>query len=832
MIKLKKTILTIFLVLFYTIRLIAINDYGLYLKSYSVPANERTSLILNDNAPFKIKDNFVVDFQMQIRENSAFGTILNIRDNNGIDFKFIFSVDENGKNYPAVIYNDEIHKINTKIITDKWIHLSIYYNKYENFIQIVYDNIITKIPANLNEVKDVKIIFGANTYADIAPVNIKDIKITENNLITRYWKLSRHNGNICYDEIHKIPAVCKNPLWLIDNHLEWQKVYSESDRLLNVAFDNKESNFYIINETQIKILSANSGRITRTIPIQYNSVLKYPGHLLFDSLTNSLCSYSLDYKTCMFYSLEKNKWSNEERQLGEPGHYNHGRAFSSNDSSYYFFGGYGFYKYRNELFKLNPASGKISVVDYSPKIPPRFSPAMAVVGNKLYIFGGKGNDSGKQELERKNYHDLYEIDLKTGVSKKLWENNSAKTISIMASSMFFEPSDSSFYAVSMDKNGILWNFSIKDTTITEISRPIKDETVFQDIDFSLYSSSKTNKLFLVMDKITSSHKHELTIYSIHKPFLDEKDTLQIIDSSDTHTDSNILWYTVVIILTAAIILFYQKFRLKTKAIDNNVTESTYSFNYPPIVYFNREKSSISLLGTFGIKDKNGNDITQLFTPKLKGLLIIIILYTEKTSKGVPIKKVLETIWPNKDEVSARNNLNVNLRKLRVLLENVGDLEIVNEAGFIHINWGNNTLCDYHTIISIIKQIKDDKINNKGLFDKALELLLFGPLLNNTRDEWLDEFKEYYSNMSIDLLNEILLSQGNNTEMALHITDIIFLHDPLSEEALAIKCSILFSQGKKGLAMNVYNRFCKEYKNSLGEDYKKSISDLLKDLKFK
>lgn len=62
-------------------------------------------------------------------------------------------------------------------------------------------------------------------------------------------------------------------------------------------------------------------------------------------------------------------------------------------------------------------------------------------------------------------------------------------------------------------------------------------------------------------------------------------------------------------------------------------------------------------------------------------------------------------------------------------------------------------------------------------------------------------------------------------MVLRITDILFLHDPLNEEALAAKCSVLFSEGKKGIAKSVYDRFCKEYRDSLGEDYTVPLSKL-------
>lgn len=47
--------------------------------------------------------------------------------------------------------------------------------------------------------------------------------------------------------------------------------------------------------------------------------------------------------------------------------------------------------------------------------------ASALVGDELYIFGGIGNNSGKQELSSHYYYDLHAINLKTMKSRKIWE---------------------------------------------------------------------------------------------------------------------------------------------------------------------------------------------------------------------------------------------------------------------------------------------------------------------------------------------------------------------------------------------------------------------------
>ena len=118
---------------------------------------------------------------------------------------------------------------------------------------------------------------------------------------------------------------------------------------------------------------------------------------------------------------------------------------------------------------------------------------------------------------------------------------------------------------------------------------------------------------------------------------------------------------------------------------------------------------------------------------------------------------------------------------------------------------------------------DDKLLNQ-----ILEILLYGPLLSNTIVDWLDEFKDSYSSLSIDLLRNLLNVQRNNYDTVLRIADILFLHDPLSEEALVAKCSVLFAQGKKGIVEKCFMTvFCKEYKDSLGEEYKVPLCNLYK-----
>lgn len=557
------------------------------------------------------------------------------------------------------------------------------------------------------------------------------------------------------------------------------------------------------------------------------------------------------------FSFDTERWSNEIRNTEEASNYNHARTFNPADSSFYFFGGYGFYQYRNDLYRMKYSTNQIEQVEYERPLYPRYSAAMAIVGDELYIFGGRGNKYGKQELSSHYYWGLCAINLKNKQSRIVWQKNQPQEEgTIMASTMYFEPSDSSFYAVSTNKGGVLWKISMKDSVYSEVSKPIYNESTYQDSDFSLYTSPSHGKLFLVLDKILSNHTHELAIYSINMPLVNEVDIRQ----STAGESINNRWYLyaigiLLLLVLAGFVLYRFKYNGKNKKApatkkgtektvattgkvqsQSDVPESktipkkewmqeSETIFTETVNYYDRSRASISLLGCFNVRDKDGNDITSNFTPRLKHLLILLILYTEKNAQGILASKTTEILWPEKEETAARNNRNVNLRKLRVLLESIGDMEVMIENNFLRIKWGTGVFCDYHTLITCTKQFEQEK--SEELLNRILEILLYGPLLPNTILDWLDDFKDDYSSYSIDLLKNLLDIEisRNHQDMIIRLADIMFLHDPLNEEALAAKCSVLVTQGKKGIARNLYDRFCKEYHDSMGETYKVPFADL-------
>lgn len=835
-------------------------DYGLSLKSHSVPGIERTTLYLDDNQPFSIKNDFIISFQMYVRANEHdFGTILHLHTNTNQFIRFSFVAGEE-RHFPALVLNEGIININSPIEREKWLDVSLHLRLKDNVIEIDYDNKKISAMAPLQGVKSVTALFGQmkEYLSDVAPIDLRNVTITQDGKQIREWKLWKHNDTVCYDEIEGAVARAIHPVWLIDNHIEWKLVHqAKIPGKLDVAFNAREALFYLVRSQSIDVLDEN-GTLQKEIAIRggYPAV-EFPNHLLYDTLSNKLVSYYPKKGITSRFSFDTERWSNEIRNTEEASNYNHARTFNPADSSFYFFGGYGFYQYRNDLYRMKYSTNQIEQVEYERPLYPRYSAAMAVVGDELYIFGGRGNKYGKQELSSHYYWGLCAINLKNKQSRIVWQKNQPQEEgTIMASTMYFEPSDSSFYAVSTNKGGVLWKISMKDSVYSEVSKPIYNESTYQDSDFSLYTSPSHGKLFLVLDKILSNHTHELAIYSINMPLVNEVDIRQ----STAGESINNRWYLyaigiLLLLVLAGFVLYRFKYNGKNKKApatkkgtektvattgkvqsQSDVPESktipkkewmqeSETIFTETVNYYDRSRASISLLGCFNVRDKDGNDITSNFTPRLKHLLILLILYTEKNAQGILASKTTEILWPEKEETAARNNRNVNLRKLRVLLESIGDMEVMIENNFLRIKWGTGVFCDYHTLITCTKQFEQEK--SEELLNRILEILLYGPLLPNTILDWLDDFKDDYSSYSIDLLKNLLDIEisRNHQDMIIRLADIMFLHDPLNEEALAAKCSVLVTQGKKGIARNLYDRFCKEYHDSMGETYKVPFADL-------
>ena len=116
---------------------------------------------------------------------------------------------------------------------------TMHLNIEKNQVDLIYDKKDTTLLVPLFETKKVIALFGRSPYfsADVAPMNVRDIKIICDGKLIRKWELSKHNDRFCFDEIEGATASALFPSWLIDDHIRWKKIYSERtpDRMIPIT---------------------------------------------------------------------------------------------------------------------------------------------------------------------------------------------------------------------------------------------------------------------------------------------------------------------------------------------------------------------------------------------------------------------------------------------------------------------------------------------------------------------------------------------------------------------------------------------------------------------
>ena len=854
----KKT-LSIFLLLFICLNSIAQSSkYGLHIQSYPLQNSEFTSMALEDGKPIDTKgEKITLNFNLWIRPDNVFGTVFRIITNNNKNIDLMYSVSENDRRFPILVTGDVVHPIPKEVRRETWVSASLTLNPKDGNITVLYDS--TQINVNypaLIGTQGIRIAFGYCPFDgfvldDVASVNLKDIGLKRGNQEIRLWKMARHNGDICYDEISHKPASGNNTQWIIDQYITWKKIYSQHfTSSPSIAFDPTVATFYIANDGKRVYVFHAVEQVTDSIRVKGGEfVANYPNQLIYIPQRHQLLSYNLNENLYSIFDPCTQSWKGTQAPVKEHDYWNNTLVYNPSNSSLVSFGGYGHYHYNNKLLISYPYENTPQRHINLTNIHPRYSSSSALVDSTLYIFGGRGCPSGRQELSPRNYYDLYSVNLLTQQVNKLWEapQNPSDGDFQPSENMIYDSEKECFYFFCTQSGGILMRIDTKTPHFEPMSLPMELNFPGQYLYSNLYYSPKQKKLYVAVHQAEVSGKADIDIYELNFPPIPVSSFKQS-EVSETQTAGDnrfYVWLCIIggLLIVGTGILYYrkkcvspvrneeqksQKANLAAKQsntlqeqekseIKIDVPINTVS---PTFHNYDFSKKCVCFFGGFRVIDKEGNDITSSFTPTLKSLLILLILYTGRDPKGIIGHKLIQLLWYDKTEESAKNNRNVYMSKLRNLLEKVGDIKILNQNGFWSIQFENGTICDYLEALYLYNK------NNSPDLEKLLELLLRGMMLPNVEADWIDTFKNDFSNDTIDLLCRLLKQEDLSDMLKLQIADTLFQHDYINEEALSVKCRILCQQGKKGLANTVYNTFCKEYAALLGTPYKYSLIEII------
>ena len=800
-------------------------------SAHEFSLDQRSGLNLTPDRNLPIKEKLDLQFYVQFdkEHTSYFGYIfrLIVGDRN-IDL-IHGVVPENPNNFELIL-GDEPSKIAFHIpveeLTRDWIKFRFEIDFRNNQVTAyIRDTLLADEFKDFDKKAGFRLMFGAHNYAnfsstDVPAMILRDVEVIDGN-DHFLWPLNETEGTVAHSVPKGNNGLAINPGWLLKRHNTWSSILNRGfSGGVKTTFDSQNGDLYILSSDSVHVFNANDQsmkRFAQDKPFNIGS----PCNIIFNNVSNSLVKYSLDNNYVSTFDFNTGQWTSFNRGTVELTNYLHHNRFIKADGSILTFGGYGYHMYKNSLMSWNRETKQFEQIPYKGVFHPRYlaGGGFNPVDGKYYIIGGYGSESGKQSVNPHYYYEIQSFSMEDSTFSILDDFPKAQVGFCLANSVVFDDS-SNVYALHFPKNEFnnklqLVKIPLQNPELIELGDPI--DYSFLDVkSFADLYYSKGNNSLVAVSTYTSEDQSTVSVHSIAfppQPFIMEATSVK------KGTPGPSLAILVAIAAMAlAILLFFPKKRIaKADRLPNAVPREPMQKS---------RKNSIILFGGFQVIDREGNDITAQFTPLPKKIFLFILLHSLRNNKGVSSNTMYETFWFDKSVESARNNRAVNIVKLKSLLEKLDNASISKETGYWKFDFDPAMIyIDYFEYLQIVNQetelTREDMVSLLSIIEKK-------PFLNNTNAEWLDPFKSDLSNEIIDTIINYIGKSDEDPEFLMNLVNCIFVFDPVSEEALRVKCKLLIRQGKHSLAKKAYSSFIAEYKILYDEEYGTSFNQVIEE----
>ncbi|SMO89476.1 Kelch motif-containing protein [Saccharicrinis carchari] len=810
---------------------------GISFNSNDKLISNRTSYNVFAHKQPNLAGTFSVEFDFLIRQKETFGYIFTIND---IDEQDVLSL--------IYVYNDSIPELrfnldgkknlftiklsNTEVELKSRIKCSILFDIKDKKIVLKVNNQQFETAYNvLNPIQKPKLTFGKTNHSvDVPAFSLYDLKIKskKNNI---YFFFNESEGNIVYDAKGEIFGHVDNPIWLINDSFHWKlKQVLHYDDVAAISFNKDEQQLIFTTKDSIGFFNLFT-EVFKQVP----SVNKLPvpmrlGMSIVDKKQRRLFVYELNdiannNPTIASLHLDSLKWTSHTTKQFDQQRHHHNSWFDSTKNRLYIFGGFGNYKFTNSIDYFDVESNEWQHQSFNGVIiTPRFFSGMLQYNeNEIIIFGGVGNESGDQSLGKEYYKDCYKINLSTNVITELWKFDTHPDF-VSSRNMIISEDSSSFYTFNYKEyipNSYLqlYNYSIEDgiakaygDSISIISERIRTNA-------NLYLNKSTNELFCVLQEFELSGANVIKIYSINFPPV-TANQLTVINSKSRSAYFYVL--IVVLLLVFAIYIFYTRNLRKRKVYQKEISDlNTYSVNNVKEIYKN---NSISLFGNFKVIDLRGKDISYLFSPKIKQLLLILLLKTEEET-GITSEYIYNVLWPDKERANAKNIKNVTLNQLRKILSDLDGIEIIFDRASFRLITTNSVSIDFWDFRYYLNNFND---NPEESLNFLHTIICKGSFLKEIDLEHFDKEKQLLEDRLISTLENVLdeYYKSNSHSNVILATNILLSVDPVNETAIVFKACTYKKLKMLDEAKKAYNSFLVEYAKAYKENFSKTFSEIL------
>jgi two-component SAPR family response regulator len=843
-------------------------NYGLRFLGQSEPVlDNRTSLDLSVDGTICADGDLELSFQLSFiaKSRSYFGYILRLVDERAQNIDLMLSdADKPGVKQLRVIVGERFSNISFSLnkdqLFDHWNQLKLKISKTSNSVELdLNGRSLLEKKVDLAGAGCFRILFGANAYskfktADVPDMRIKNIRLMDDGKAMHFWPLDEVTGNTAIDSIHHLKAKADNPRWIRSMHYNWEQVNTLTVKgNASVAFDPRTEDVHIIAADALYRYTVSNGKQQVTKYKDGQSVFLQGNQSVFDTTTGKLHNLNIDRKRVSTFdpvtATWSQKWAPNER-ITKFWHFN---KFIAN-GSLYVLGGYGELEYKNlvQQSDLTDAPWRTIPVD-SNIYGPRYLAALGTGQNKrsAYMIGGYGSLTGSQMLNPHNYYDLIRFDIKNNSFTQVYKLPYPDSDFAFANSLVIDQKNDAFYGLIFPDHRSNSTLQLIKGSLTKPEYQLMGNKIpYQFFDIrsyaDLYYCSTSKKLVAVTLFRISDSLTNVKIYTIGFP----PNMLQ----SHSKANNGRPWMIYILIgFTLAGVAFFaitknaQRSHVPSAAKPASAVPDTATLtdavpdpispepekigddikvSSEPLLDPAVQKSSILLFGNLEVIDKKGNSITRLFTPLLKELFLLLLVFSIRRKTGVSSEKLNEILWFDKSKKDALNNRSVNIARLKAILEDMGDCRLSKTTGYWKIEVDPEQIhIDYHDYLQIVNT---KQVLVKAQIERLFDIIRRGTLLLDTDYEWLDEFKAEAANEIIDrlLLFARSVEMTAEPDILIQTTNHIFHFDPVNEDAMQIQCKVLALLGKHSVSKNVYEKFVREYRHIYGEDYDRSFQSVI------
>ncbi|VBB48458.1 conserved hypothetical protein [uncultured Paludibacter sp.] len=811
---------------------------GLLFTSSAEKVDKRTSMLIFSDKLQKIENSFNVSFDLSIWDIQQFGHIFRVIDKQKKEVEFVFvnfyGVDNMYLDFHSPITHKSVQIPITKetIEKKKLLHFDIDFDLKKDKANIVLnDSVYTCAPIGLENPSFLQFAFGLyGLNLDVPQMLIKNLKIQAGNGKSYFFPLKESSGEFAYDENGKTKARVKNPEWIVNKHYYWQR--KSKFNIKNKAyltFDEGKNRILIVNSDSILCYYPGNNKIERyalNTPVDFNII-----DAIYNTSSRQCYLLGADSVALSKTSVFSNDMSVHFLNPENGRNLLHFNSFFSTTNDLYQFGGYENHTYSDKIAKFNKGELRWEDINFKgDKITPRFYSASGdgVHPDEKLIFGGFGNETGKQEHGGHNMYDLYLLNLKKQTITNLWTLHGVPKIEfIPGNNLVLSKDKTSFYAFCYAHHipkttGYLYRFNLKDGLYDIVSDSIKVISEDMNTSVNLFYNKQLNEFYVAVVEFLENNQTNIQIYTLLSPSITKAELENFIPSRKTN-----FIYILLIALITLLIVLYVYFLKQKKKKEKEHTLKTESLIVPQSnIESNKinKNSAIYLFGNFTAYNNKGKDISYRFSMKLRSLFTIIILYTHSESK-ISTEKLTSFLWPDKDKNEAKNIRGVTINRLRNILADIDGIALIHENSHWHFHFDNNFYCDYLEYLSILEKLKNSQSKSfDELMEKLVSIVNNGVFLPNMQDDSgvIEKYKSNEEERIETILRNYMknLYEDKKYKEIIQLSKTYFAVDPVNDEILDICLKSYTKLGKKDEAKAFLSYYKKVFEQMTGEEYKK------------